>query len=753
MAGGPKSVPGPVILNERYRLEREIGSGGMATVHLATDLRHDRPVALKFLKSELGALLGEERFTREIRTVARLRHPFILPLHDSGAADGILYYVMPYVDGESLRARIDREKKLPLGDAVQIARQLADALAYAHSEGVIHRDIKPENVLLTKQGHALLADFGIARTILEEKSGGKLTETGSLLGTPDYMSPEQITNESEVDHRSDIYSLGCLLYEMVTGTPPFTGRSTLAVLAGQVSTPIPSVLQRRSDARPSLAIAIEKSLSKDPSERFPTASAFSDALTSVQGGSARAENESGVSIAVLPVVNMSGDKDNEYFSDGITEELTSALARVRDIRVVSRTSTFAFKGKELSAREIGARLGVGYVIEGSARRAGNRLRVNAKLIRTSDDSLLWTETYERMMEDVFAVQDDIVNSIVGTLTETLQLGHMRGVSAVPQTSNLDAFNLYLLGRYHWNKRTEADLREARSYFLKAIEADPRYSPSHAGLADACVLLASWGFVPASEVYPEAAAAARRAITLDPRAAEGHASLGLIKFNYHWDWDGAAAELRTAVAINPSYATAYRWLSTVLVSTGHAAEARALAKRAVDLDPLSVLSHMNFGHVDYFSGNFEVAAEQYKRVSAMESSFYRAHMWRAQSLAFAGRKEEAIGEARTAVSLSNELPMMLAYLAIALGVVGEHAESRTLLERVMGGGFVPPIYIAMIHSALGDADQAMNWLERAYDERSDWVSSIAVQPVFRPLASNVRFSQLLNRLHLPKPVEK
>lgn len=736
-------------IEQRYRLEREIGSGGMATVHLATDLRHDRPVALKFLKSELGALLGEERFSREIRTVARLRHPFILPLHDSGVADGILYYVMPYVDGESLRARLNREKKLAIADAVQITRQLADALAYAHSEGVVHRDIKPENVLLTKQGHALLADFGIARTILEGK-GDRLTETGMLLGTPEYMSPEQITNEGGVDQRSDIYSLGCLLYEMITGVAPFTGRSTLAIIAGQVNNPVPSVIERRPEVRPSLAMAIEKSLSKDPAGRFATASDFAEAIKTVSGGQHDTEAASSVSIAVLPVVNMSGDKDNEYFSDGITEELISALARVREIRVVSRTSTFAFKGKDLSAREIGARLGVAYVIEGSARRAGNRLRVNAKLIRTSDDSLLWSETYERMMEDVFTVQDDIVNSIVGTLTETLQLGHMRGVSAVPQTSNLDAFNLYLLGRYHWNKRTEADIREARAYFLKAIEADPKYAPSHAGLADACILMASWGFVPASEVYPEAAAAARRAIDLDAGAAEGHASLGLIKFNYHWDWDGAEAELRKAVALNPSYATAYRWLSTVLVSTGHSAEARLLAKRAVDLDPMSVLSHMNYGHVDYFSGNFEVAAEQYMRVAAMESSFYRAHMWRAQSLAFAGRKEEAIAEARTAVSLSNDLPMMLAYLAIALAVVGEQSESRALLQRVMSAGFVPPIYIAMLHAALGEEEDAIDWLERAYDERSDWVSSIGVQPVFKRLASNGRFLQLLERLRLPKP---
>jgi serine/threonine-protein kinase len=327
---------------------------------------------------------------------------------------------------------------------------------------------------------------------------------------------------------------------------------------------------------------------------------------------------------------------------------------------------------------------------------------------------------------------------------------MRGLSAVPQTNSLDAFNFYLLGRYHWNKRTEVDIREARSYFLKSIEADPKYAPSHAGLADACILMASWGFVPASDVYPEAAAAARRAIDLDPDAAEGHASLGLIKFNYHWDWDGAEAELRKAVALNPSYATAYRWLSTVLVSTGHGAEARLLAKRAVDLDPMSVLSHMNYGHVDYFSGNFEQAADQYERVAAMESSFYRAHMWRAQALAFAGRNEEAIAEARTAVSLSNDLPMMLAYLAIALAVVGQASESRALLQRVMQGGFVPPIYIAMLHSALGDSAEAIKWLERAYDERSDWVSSIGVQPVFKRLASNERFLQLLDRLRLPRP---
>ncbi len=452
----------------RYTLERELGQGGMATVYLAHDVRHERPVALKVLATEQSAALGAERFDREIKVLARLRHPFVLPLHDSGEAAGSLYFVMPYVDGESLRARFTRESTLPVEDVVAIARQIADALDYAHGQGVIHRDVKPENILLSRHGHAMLADFGIARGALlapgAPAAAPGLTLTGMTLGTPDYMSPEQALAEDDIDGRSDVYSLGCVVYEALAGRPPFTGTNPLAVLAQHVTKPAPALVAKSAKLPPSLISAVARALEKKPVDRFPTATAFVQALMAADAVATTAPaslaSTPRLSIAVLPISSRSPDAEAEYFSDGMTDELMNALAKVEGLRVVSRTSTFAFKSGDVPIQEIGARLGVGFVLEASVRRAGTRLRVTARLVGVDDDSTLWSETFERQMDDVFAVQDEITQSIVKTITEALQLGHLRGATPVLQPQNLEAYDLYLLGRHHWYKRTDASMRRA-----------------------------------------------------------------------------------------------------------------------------------------------------------------------------------------------------------------------------------------------------------------------------------------------------
>ncbi|MEP6509388.1 MAG: protein kinase, partial [Gemmatimonadales bacterium] len=732
----PAGVPTGLgeALAGRYTLERELGQGGMATVYLARDVRHERPVALKVLATEQSAALGAERFDREIKVLARLRHPFVLPLHDSGAAAGSLYFVMPYVDGESLRARFTRESTLPVEDVVTIARQIADALDYAHGEGVIHRDVKPENILLSRHGHAMLADFGIARGALLASGAPTapgLTMTGMTIGTPDYMSPEQALAEGDVDGRSDVYSLGCVVYEALAGRPPFTGGNPLAVLAQHITKAAPALVAKNGNLSPSLIRAVARSLEKNPADRFPTATAFVQALMATDEAAkpapASLASTPRLSIAVLPISSRSPDVEAEYFSDGMTDELMNALAKVEGLRVVSRTSTFAFKSGDIPIQEIGARLGVGFVLEASVRRAGARLRVTARLVGVDDDSTLWSETFERQMEDVFAVQDEITHSIVKTITESLQLGHLRGATPVQQTRNLEAYDLYLLGRHHWYKRTEVSMRRALELFQEAAAADPSYAPAYSGIADASALLASWQFATSAEQYPMAEKAARRAIELDPSLADAHASLGFVKLNWEWDWQGALDEFRKAIALNPSHEAAHRWLSAFLAGIGRDDEALPIALRAIELDPISVLPRMNLGILHFFAWRHEEAVTEFRRVLEKDPGFVRAYAFLSSSLSFSNRHEEAIDIARAGVDLSNQHPMLLFALGVCLARGRPVAEARKVLEPIIPD--VPPMYQAVSYAALGEESMAIETLEKAQDSRSDWMYSVPRHPMF------------------------
>ena len=735
-------------LAERYAIERELGAGGMATVYLAHDVRHERPVALKVFRPEIAAAFGAERFAREIKLLARLRHPFILPLLDSGEAVGALYFVMPYIDGESLRARLVREGPLPVEEAVELARSVADALAYAHGEGVVHRDVKPENVLLSQQGHAVLADFGIARgKPMPHDSTAQLTEAGLALGTTVYMSPEQALGEPNIDGRSDIYSLGITLYEMLAGRPPFSGPNAMAIISQHLTVPPPAVSTARADVPQALEQAVSRALAKERAARFATASDFARALRVGNSGAITAVRppvDERTSIAVLPFTNLSADKENEYFSDGVAEELIGALAKVGGLRVVSRTSAFAFKGKSVSAREIGASLDVRFLLEGSVRRAGNRLRASAQLIRVSDDSHLWSETYDRQIEDIFAVQDDITSRIVETITRTLPVGHLSGPQQVRQPRSLEAYNRCLLGRYHWNKRDRANLRQALDLFEQAAQIDPAYAPAHSGIADACGLLASYAHAPPTEMYPRAAAAATQAIALDDSLAEGHASLGFAKYNWEWDWEGAERELRRAIALNPNYATAHQWLAMFLAGLGRADEALPIARRAIDLDPLSVNPHMTLGVALLFAGRMDDALRQFRRVIAMQPGFVFGSVWLCAAHAMMGQGEESLAVAERMMLATGEAQIARAGLAAAYGVTGRIAEARQIQADLGGAPGRPLFQHAMIYAIIGDDATAFDWLERALVARTD-MYTLRVHPAFARMRAQPRFVRLLEQV--------
>ncbi|PYP40669.1 MAG: hypothetical protein DMD43_08065, partial [Gemmatimonadetes bacterium] len=466
----------------RYTVEREVGRGGMATVYLAQDRKHRRQVAVKILHPHIAAHLGTDRFLREIDIAARLSHPHILTLIDSGEADGLLFYIMPFVQGESLRDRMSRSGRLPVDEALQIARHVAQALGYAHQHGVVHRDIKPENVMLY-EGEAMVTDFGIAKAVSAAGSDN-ITQTGSTVGTPAYMSPEQASGESDLDGRSDLYSLGCMVYEMLAGAPPFAGSNPQAVIMKRFSEK-PASLRAACPGLPeSVERAVMKALERRPEDRFATTMEFAQAIavagittppgrvaaTAVTPTATRAAK----SIAVLPFTDMSAEKDQEYFTDGIAEEIINALTKIQALRVASRSSAFAFKGKSQDIREVGEKLGVNTVLEGSVRKAGSRIRITAQLVNVGDGYHLWSDRYDRELADVFAVQDEIADNIVKALRVVLSDDEKRALEQA-RPENIQAYEYYLRGRQYFHQGREKSLQFARRMFQRAIEIDPGFA--------------------------------------------------------------------------------------------------------------------------------------------------------------------------------------------------------------------------------------------------------------------------------------
>ena len=560
-------------LGDRYAVEREIGRGGMATVYLAQDLKHRRPVAIKVLHEHLAANLGAERFLREIQIAARLQHPHIVPLYDSGQAGDLLYYVMPFIEGESLRRRLERETRLSLDETARVTRAVASALDYAHRQQIVHRDIKPENVLL-HEGEAMVTDFGIAKAV---RVAGRenLTQTGTSIGTPAYMSPEQAAGETDLDGRSDVYSLGVVAFEMLAGRTPFTGPNAQAIFAACLTQHPPGVRTLRSDVPEAADRAIALALAKTAGERFATAGQFAQALLQDRetytppGATTAAQTSGSRSIAVLPFVNMSADSENEYFSDGIAEEIINALTRVQALRVASRTSAFAFKGKTLDIRKIGEQLGVGTVLEGSVRKAGTRLRVTAQLVNVGDGYHLWSERYDRELADVFAVQDEIAENIVRALRLVLTEAERRAIErAAP--ADVRAYDYYLRGRQYFHQFRRTGMQFARRMFDRAIEADPRYALAYAGMADCCSFL--YMYWDASKANLESAeSGSQRALELAPELAEAHTSRGLA-VSLSKRYAEAEQELETAIRLNPRLFEAHYFYARTCLVQGKLAEA-------------------------------------------------------------------------------------------------------------------------------------------------------------------------------------
>ncbi|UCD25092.1 MAG: protein kinase, partial [Gemmatimonadota bacterium] len=655
-------------LKDRYVIRRELGAGGMATVYLAHDVKHDRNVAVKVLKPELASVLGAERFLNEIRVTARLQHPHILALHDSGEAHGpdesgpFLYYVMPYVEGESLRDKLRREGALPVPEAVEILRELADGLSYAHERGILHRDIKPDNVLLSGR-HALIADLGISKAVSDTTGTEQLTTAGLVLGTPEYMAPEQAAGDRDLDHRADVYAFGIVAYELLTGSTPFRRPTPQEALAAHViDTPEP-VTTHRPGLPPRLSQLVMKCLEKKSADRWQSAREMVEELESIAktGQSSEPNERLGSAsdvvprswraklgtlvislslvmtvwlmstslgdgaqarsrIAVLPFENLSG-ADDEYFSEGVTQDINTQISKIGDFAVIAHGSARRARAAGHGYQEIAEQLGVDYIVDGSVSRAGDRVLISAALIDPDTDEQLWVEDYDRELSaaHIFTIRRDVATQVAGALDVTLSPDEEAGLSTQP-TDNLEAYQEYLLGRFFWEKRTIEAFEIAIEHFERAVTLDSGYALAYAGLADV-YLVRPWFSAEFSnrEGLALAESAAHRAIELDPTLGDPHATLGLVH-EWQFEWDASEREFRQAIALAPDYATARHWFGLLLARLGRHEEAKSEVTRSLELDPLSPIINQDVGYALYLAGEWEAAISQYERTVALHPGF-------------------------------------------------------------------------------------------------------------------------------------
>ena len=764
----------------------------MATVYLAHDLKHGRPVALKVLKPEVAAALGAQRFLNEIQVTANLQHPHILPLYDSGDADGALFYVMPLVRGESLRERLTREGRLPLHEAIRITRQVAGALEQAHRQGIIHRDIKPENILL-QDGEALLADFGIALA-LSEAGGGRLTGTGLAIGTVQYMSPEQAEGDRDLDPRSDIYALAAVTYEMIAGEPPVLGRTPAAMIAKLLTEPPASLRAVRDEVPPSLDEAVLRGLARERADRFATARAFADALTAPEAAATRAVRAKGLpgtpavrragartlavlglllvggylmvqsgvvgrsrtvapttirSVAVLPLDNYSGDSTQDYFAEGMTDELTAALATISQLRVTSRGSAMQFQGKNRPATPAIARaLDVDAIVEGSVSRSGNKVRITAQLIDARADRHLWARSFERNSSDVLTLQAELAAAIAEEINVRLTESEQSRLATAPSV-NPEAHDAYLRGRYFFNRPSDANLQTAIAQFEEAVRLSPEFAPAYSGLSDA-YLWAGYneGFLTASEARPKAKAAAEKAVQLDGNSAEAHTSLAVFKLFYEFDWASCEREFRRAIQLNPSYAFAHDMLGMALAFTGRFDESREESRRAAQLDPLSPQVLVDATTAPMFQRDFAAAKALARRAAELDPTYFFPVMAEAWNDLDAGKFREAIPPMKKAAAMGAP-PFVTAFLAYTYGAAGERDNALAELEslrKMSRGGEVQPFNLALVYLGLGDNLRALDYLERALAADSQMMAWLGRDAMFDPLRREPRFRALLKRLN-------
>jgi TolB-like protein/Tfp pilus assembly protein PilF/predicted Ser/Thr protein kinase len=730
-----------------YRIVRKIGAGGMGEVYLAKDTELDRDIALKFLPPHLCQDDEcRERFKREAQAAAKLDHPNIVTVYEVGEYSGRPFFAMQHIEGQSLK-ECAASKEITIEDTIELGIQLCEGLQAAHDKGITHRDIKPSNILIDSHGRARIVDFGLASVVGKDQ----LTKTGSTLGTIGYMSPEQVQGK-EVDHRSDLFSLGVVLYELITKQNPFKRDSEAATLKAVSDDRPHPVARYRADVPDGIQTIIERSLEKQVETRCQTAADLLSNLKKLKRDTLQFTPSVGAqpSIAVMPFTNLSADPEQEYFCDGMAEEIINALTHVEGLRVVARMSCFAFKGTQADIREIGRQLNVRTLLEGSVRKAGNRLRITAQLVNVADGYHLWSERYDRDLEDVFAIQDEISLAIV----EKLRVQVLRdGVSGLTKRPAVDpeAHQLYLKGRFFWEKRSRESFEKSIECFKKAIEIDPHYAQAFAGMAASFNDLPNYSSFPPAEAYMRAKEAALKALELDSELAEAHTALGLILCDYEWDWSTAEKEFKRAIELNPAYETAHHWYAFLLSYHRRVDEAIAEMHKAYDLDPLSLVVNRNYGFLLYMARKYDEALTMLSKAAELDPGFTYTHFCMGLVYLRTGEYEKAIAVLQKERELMEGVnPIVVIPLGSAFARMGERHKAEEILagvEERMKHEYVSPFYLAQFYFVMGDLDKGFELFERAYIERDIQLRQVRAFPMEDAVVRDPRYDALLKKMKL------
>ncbi len=783
-----------------YHIVEQIGAGGMGEVYRARDEHLGRDVAIKVLPT--GMLTDEaarKRFPKEARALSKLNHPNIQTVLDFDSQDGVDFLVTEYVPGVTLSDKLAL-RALPEKDVTQLGTQLAEGMAAAHEHGVVHRDLKPANLRVTPDGWLKILDFGLARLVRPmgdratiEGTTESASETQAGAGTLPYMAPEQLRGEN-VDARTDIYAAGAVLYEMATGQRPFPETQTTQLVDAVLHRP--PVAPRALNPRVSLELEqiILKCLEKEPENRYQSAR---EVVVDLRRPGAPVSTATGrraaprrtlwhillpavgiaavvlllallgldlerlrdrllggpapgpiTSLAVLPLENLMGDPEQEYFVDGMTEALISELAQIGALKVISRTSVMRFKGTDKSLPEIARDLGVDGIIEGSVLRAGDQVRITAQLIEGATDRHLWASNYERDLSNILALQSEVARAIAREIKIKLTAREQARLAS-PRPVNTEVYQLYLRGRYHWNQRTQEGFKKGLEFFEQALERDPTYPLAYAGLADTYSLLANYFFLPPQEAFPRAKAAAMKALEIDDTLAEAHTSLAFARHHYDWDWSGAEEEYKRALELNPGYATAHQWYAEYLTTVGRHEEAIAEIRRAQELDPLSLVIDSNVGRLLYHAHRYDQAIDELQNTLKLDPNYFWAHVFLGMAFEQKGMYAEAMAEAQKVVALAGGGPNVV--LARAYAASGRMDDARKMLKALQQryGEDVESYSMGGIHAALGEKDEAFAWLEKAYDEHSFFLVFLKTEPWFDPLHTDPRFADLLGRLSFPE----
>jgi serine/threonine protein kinase/Tfp pilus assembly protein PilF len=723
----------------------------MGEVFLAQDLSLDRKVALKFLPQ----IAEEDRASRsrmveEAKAAAAIDHPFVCKIYEVGEASGRAFIGMEFIEGETLQARL-KSASLPLKIVVQIASEIAEALLKAHEKGVIHRDLKPSNIMLTPEGHVKVMDFGLAERMSSGRgddtlSSGAAPSRGG--GTPSYMSPEQIRGQP-LDQRSDLFSFGMVFFEMLTGGHPFQKATSIDTTTAILREDPATTRQDLKNYPTLVQHFLRKCLAKDVDRRYQSAAEIladlrllRDELVTQPSRS----RSSGASIAVLPFVNLSPDKENEYFSDGITEDIIASISRIPGLNVISRTSVMRYKGTTKSPEEIARELRVDVILEGSVRRAGNRVRIRSGLVDVESHQQLWAEAYDRDMTDIFDIQSEVAQSIATTLKATLSADHRQLLQPAPPP-NLEAYHLYLRGRHFLNRMTPEGIQKAIECFEGALALDPGYARSHAGISTAYVNAAHFSYMPPQEAFPKAKTAARTALEMDPMLAEAHSSMAVVLFNYDWEWVEAERSFRRAIELNTSYSEAHTAYSVFLTVHGRNEEAVEQARRGLELDPLSLMASMGLGWVLHFANRHEEAIRQFEATLEMDPNYLIARCLLAVVYLEQGRYDEAI-------PILQQWHWSRAHLGQAYATSGDANAAREILKEITDPSqvnYFSAFDIGLIYFLIGENDEGFRWFEKAYQVRENKL--IYVKEIFKRVArlhvepSDPRWTSLLQRLNL------